>query len=383
MKFEIPLLGLAFVASICVLNAAANDAVQLVETPQGGRQPKLVVDDMQGVHLIYYQGDPQGGDLFYCYRPRGGLFSQPLRVNDVANSAVCMGTIRGAQLAVDPSRTVHVVWNGSRKVTHASSHPPMYYARLTKDLNSFTPQQPISGPWLVDGGGAVAVDHSSRVFVFWHSAPPGSHAEDRQVYMSVSNDSGKTFGDGRAIGASGRGVCPCCSMQATVDEKGTLYVVYRAADKNIQRDIDLLVSKDAGASFKHLTLDRWRLDACPMSSMAFCETENSMLVGWETEGQIRFTSVAKGTAQAGPIVSPPGGAQGGKHPVFAATPQGGFLLAWTEGTGWAKGGSVAWQAYDAAMLPLGDAQRLPAGVPVWSFAAAYYDQAQRVFRLLH
>jgi hypothetical protein len=259
----------------------------------------------------------------------------------------------------------------------------MYYARLHKAQDKFTPQQPISGPWLVDGGGAVAVDRSNHVFVFWHSAPRESQAEDRQVYMSVSSDSGKTFDAGRPIGDAGRGVCPCCSMQATVDERGTVYVVYRAADKNVERDIDLLVSKDVGATFERLTLDRWRLEACPMSSMAFCETERSVLVAWETEGQIRFTSIEKGTAQAGPIHAPPGGTQGGKHPVFAATPQGGYLLAWTEGTGWKKGGSVAWQAYDATLSPVGEVQRLAATVPVWSFAAAYYDQEQSVFQVLH
>jgi hypothetical protein len=42
---------------------------------------------------------------------------------------------------------------------------------------------------------------------------------------------------------------------------------------------------------------------------------------------------------------------------------------WTEGTGWQKGGSLAYQIYDAAGKPTGETKQLP-GIPTWSFAAA-------------
>jgi hypothetical protein len=44
------------------------------------------------------------------------------------------------------------------------------------------------------------------------------------------------------------------------------------------------------------------------------------------------------------------------------------LLVWTEGTGWQKGGSLAWQMYD----PSGQATPSKGqhdGIPAWSFAA--------------
>lgn len=46
------------------------------------------------------------------------------------------------------------------------------------------------------------------------------------------------------------------------------------------------------------------------------------------------------------------------------------LLASTEGTGWAKGGSVAWQLYDNEGRTIGENGRA-AGVPVWSLPAAH------------
>ena len=44
------------------------------------------------------------------------------------------------------------------------------------------------------------------------------------------------------------------------------------------------------------------------------------------------------------------------------------LLAWTEGTGWKKGGSLAYQVYDRTGQPTSDGGRLP-GIAAWSFAA--------------
>jgi hypothetical protein len=47
-----------------------------------------------------------------------------------------------------------------------------------------------------------------------------------------------------------------------------------------------------------------------------------------------------------------------------------MLLVWTEGTGWRKGGSLAWQIYNAAAQPEAE-KGLSPGIPVWSFATAF------------
>src|SRR4051812_21294759 len=87
-----------------VLPAAAwadEPPVHLLQTPNGGIQPQAVVDARGMLHLIYYKGDPAGGDLFYVHREHGkDRFSEPLRVNSQPGSAIAMGTIRGGQLAV-------------------------------------------------------------------------------------------------------------------------------------------------------------------------------------------------------------------------------------------------------------------------------------------
>ena len=56
------------------------------------------------------------------------------------------------------------------------------------------------------------------------------------------------------------------------------------------------------------------------------------------------------------------------HARIAISPDGKTLMAWTEGTGWNRGGSLAWQLYDAAGKPIGKKSTAP-GLPAWTFGA--------------
>jgi hypothetical protein len=58
-----------------------------------------------------------------------------------------------------------------------------------------------------------------------------------------------------------------------------------------------------------------------------------------------------------------------KHPVVVSNSKDQILFAWTEGTGWAKGGVLSWQVYDAAGTALADKQTID-GTPAWSLPTA-------------
>src|SRR5215475_8851679 len=77
---------LALVLLVCLLRvstrAAESNHVTLVRTPDGGIQPQAAVDNQGVVHLIYFKGEPTGGDVFYVHRASGEAdFSKPMRVN--------------------------------------------------------------------------------------------------------------------------------------------------------------------------------------------------------------------------------------------------------------------------------------------------------------
>src|SRR5437868_11730733 len=62
--------------------------VTLMRVPEGGIQPQVAVDSRGTVHMIYYLGDPAGGDVIYVSsRDGGATFSKPIRVNTQLGSA--------------------------------------------------------------------------------------------------------------------------------------------------------------------------------------------------------------------------------------------------------------------------------------------------------
>jgi len=106
-----------------------------------------------------------------------------------------------------------------------------------------------------------------------------------------------------------------------------------------------------------------------MSSEAFVEGPNGVLAAWETQGQVKFAQVESQTLKLSAPISAPGAGGNRKHPVLAVNAKGEVLLAWTEGTGWKRGGALAWQVYDATGKPTADKGRVEGGIPAWGLAA--------------
>jgi hypothetical protein len=66
-------------------------------------------------------------------------------------------------------------------------------------------------------------------------------------------------------------------------------------------------------------------------------------------------------------VKPPGNASR-NHPAVAGIGGGETILVWAEGTGWQKGGALAWEVFDRAGRPTGHKGRVDGGIPVWGLA---------------
>src|SRR2546425_6202335 len=113
----------SFIPLLFTAVARANDGapeVRLLRTPDDGIQPQAAMDAKGVVHLIYFKGDPKGGDIFYVRREPGqSEFSKPIPVNTQPHTAMAMGTIRGAQLAVGKNGRVHVAWDCMGEGAHA------------------------------------------------------------------------------------------------------------------------------------------------------------------------------------------------------------------------------------------------------------------------
>lgn len=374
------------VATVLYCSASASsvttsrEIVSLVRVPHDGIQPEAVVDARGMVHVLYFSGEPRAGDLFYVRSTDGGsTFSNPVRVNSQAGSAIATGTIRGGQLAIGRGGRVHVTWNGSDTasprglVNPANGQPsaPFLYSRSNADGTAFEAQRNLTRrSYGVDGGGSIAADGTGHVYAAWHSlAAGGRDGEDhRLVWIARSTDDGATFGEEEPAWREPTGACGCCGVRMFAGPLNALYLLYRSATAVTHRDMYLLQSNDEGRSFHGSRVQPWEIGACPMTSMSIASTPSSVFAAWETAGQVFFGKIDANGARIPTPIAAPGGAGTRKHPRLAVDAAGDILLVWTEGTAWARGGSLSWQLFGAS----GDATPVKGtadGVPVWSFGA--------------
>lgn len=358
----------ALAAAACS-TPGASERIQLERVPNEGIQPQAVTDAEGVVHVVYFKGDAAAGDIYYVRRARDGTYSTPLRVNSQTGSAIAIGSVRGAQLALGRADRIHVVWNGSDPAQpRPGEGMPLLYTRLNDAGDAFDPQRNLAtwvpGP---DGGATVAADAGGRVFVAWHANPDRSSDAHRAVYLTRSDDDGGRFSREERVSPEALGACTCCSMRALVDRSGALLLLFRAAAADVDRDMTLLRSGDGGRTFSVARVDPWKLEACPLSSASLADGPRGVTAAWETRGQILFADLSStGAAAPSPQSAPRTGLR--KHPVMSYNAAGELLLAWLEDTAWARGGAVAWQLYDRegrATAEQGSVQ----GVPAWGLAA--------------
>jgi hypothetical protein len=366
--------------------AGGATEVKLTRVQDRGIQPQAAVDTEGTLHLIYLGDEPGNANVYYVRKPAGSeKFSKRMLVNSQAGSAIAVGSIRGAHLALGKANRVHVAWNGSGTAEpkgNVKYGNPMLYSRLTEDGTQFEQQRNvIQKAYGLDGGGSVAADLEGNVYVAWH-AGDGTGEANRRVWFVHSTDDGESFGEEETADSKKSGVCGCCGMKAFADRQGTLYMLYRSASEKVNRDMVLLTSTDHGKSFQAGVTDHWMIATCPMSSEAFVDAADSVLSAWETDGQVFFSRIDKKDQLGSRPIAAPGTARGRKHPALAVNNKGETIFVWTEGTGWEKGGALAWQVFDEKGKPTGNKGRTDNAVPVWSFAAVYTEPDDS-FVILH
>ena len=278
----------------------ASPRVSLMKAPEGGIQPQAVIDRTGTVHLVYFKGEPSGGDLFYTrLEPGKDAFAPPVRVNSQPGSAIAIGTIRGAHIALGRGGRIHVAWNGSGEATPKNSFgsAPMLYSRSDRGGVTFEPQRNLMRrTFPLDGGGTIAADDKGNVYVAWHGRSEDSEAGEagRRMWVARSTNDGATFSAEEPAFEKETGACGCCGTRALADHRGRLYMLYRAATEGTGRDMYLLTSGDHGDHFEGRMIHPWKFDACPMSSASLSESGATY---WPP-GRRRRRSTSRGSTQS-------------------------------------------------------------------------------------
>ncbi len=272
-----------------------------------------------------------------------------------------------------------MVWNGSDQARPQGlvnpalgrRSAPFLYSRSNGSGTRFEPQRDLTHrSFGIDGGGSVAANTRGEVFAAWHALPVGEQAEDhRAVWIARSGDDGATFSVEQRVSPAGSGACGCCGLEIAAGSAGRLFILFRSAATLVDRDLHLLQSDDDGRSFRGSLVQPWNIGACPMSSMSLAISGRRVIGAWETAGQVYFGEVDERAAGIPMMTAAPGESQVRKHPRLVIGADRRVLLVWTDGAAWARGGSAAWQLFEA------DGRATPVkglidGVPAWSFAAA-------------
>lgn len=347
-----------------------GEGVSVMKSPGGWIQPQAVVDDQGTLHLLFFKGKAVGGDLFYVKKLRGSTsFTEPMRVNTKENSAVAVGTVRGGQVALGKSGRIHVAWNGAGK------NGGMCYARLNDMGTAFEQQRNLMKVSdVADGGCTLAADETGLVCVAWHAVKKGERGEaNRKMWLAKSLDEGASFQEEMPAWDEPTGACGCCSTRALADGAGNFYFLYRSAKEGDSRDLYLLTSQIAKGTTQGVLLHRWQIRTCPMSTYALARGPDGIVAAWDTKGEIFWTKIKPGTTEFSAPRVEKGFAREQKHPAVAVNSKGSMLIAWTEGTGWQRGGDLCWQMYDKNGKPTTEAGRSPGAVPVWGLVSVVAD----------
>ena len=234
--------------------------VATLRIPNAGVQPQAAIDAQGTLHLIYLTGPADKADIQYVASTDGGEnLTEPIRVNSQPGSAIAIGTVRGAHLAIGKSGRAHVAWMGSSAAEPKGPDKttPMLYARQNDDGAGFEPQRNLiqSQPGL-DGGGSIAADGAGRVFVAWHAPEkPQAGETTRCVWVAASTDEGRTFAAETAASSQADGACGCCGMRLFATGGGPLWIAFRSAAENVNRDMQLVRFEPASGAFRAAVAD--------------------------------------------------------------------------------------------------------------------------------
>jgi len=367
-------LGAAASVAICVSVAllarapAPTPLVVILQTPFQGIQPHAAVDRDGALHLIYFTGNAAGGDLYYVQRrPGQSTFSAPVRVNSEEASVLAVGSIRGGQLAVGRNGWIHVAWHSTPQMKNGMTQPaPMQYARMGGSSRVFEAQREIGQRIQGMDGDSIAADDRGNVSIVWHAMGETPGELHRRVYLAQSHDDGGHYEPDRALTETG-GACGCCGLRAAVDAGGRLNVLYRTATEDVHRDATW-VTVSAATAPAPVRLQGWELRACPMSLFALTRDGRGMFAAWETAQQIYYASLDPDRMTASAPIGVAGTAIR-RLPSVAVNAAGDRLIAWTEDTAWARGGTLAWQLIDSSGRTLASASKA-GDVPVWGTVSA-------------
>lgn len=249
---------------------------------EGQYNPFVAADQQHGFYLAYIQRSGNASNVMLRHSSDGKNFSAPIRVNDVEGDAAVRNENPPKVVAAE-NGDVYVCWASERERWKGN----IRFARSIDEGKTFSPALTLNSdaasPPVGHAFQSIAVDKKGKIFVAWIDER-NKTKDDRgaEIWMSVSNDRGKTFGRDYRILSD---VCECCRTTLAIDAKGVIFLSYRTVPHTgpMFRDIVVARSLDAGRTFTPVPVsaDGWELNGCPVAGPSLSlDREGNPLVVW-------------------------------------------------------------------------------------------------------
>lgn len=301
----------------------ATEAVQTVSLPaHKAVAPDVAINARGEIALLWVDRAPQERagnedrhhaitDVYASISRDGGLsFSAPTKVNDL-EGAVWGQQVSRPRIVGTDSGTWHVAYAANE--THpklGKTALTMHYTRSIDGGRSFASARRLSTltdqdmSEVIHGGfasaaafGTLTAAPDGSVHVIWidtrHMAPDSNSGA---MYAAVSRDDGSNFATERQL--IGTGVCPCCQLTATANEKSQVLVGTRQIQgDNIRPATVVHLDHAASATPARSEIGGapWQIAGCPLKPTAIATHGQHVVAavhngGEQTPGVIFSTS---------------------------------------------------------------------------------------------
>ena len=365
-------------AALFTTSIHAGPGVTTVKLPYGGIRPQVAIDQAGVVHIVQANSKIRGDLMYVKHTPGKNQFSDPVNVLREAKAMAA-----SFNMTVGKDGRVHVFTRPNpryyKKAMGAEAYDAMFkskarffvlrymlHSRLNDDGTGFEEERNIIGKTIgFEGAGAMVADpNSAKVYAFWPGQTEPGPEMGRDMYMAVSEDEGNNWAAPRKLDIDIEGNCRCCPIQAIMDPKGNLYVVYRNSVRTSpgswDKDTFLMVSNDAGKSWSKRLVQKWEKCGCPGALYSMASGADGVYMGFSTRGTSSFAKVADKLK----IHPAPNSGKSSTRPMVATNKNGDVLFCWVEVQ------DVVWQVYDRNGDALATAGgRLNGVAAKWSNAA--------------
>lgn len=223
---------------------------------------------------------------------------------------------------------LHIAWIDGRE---GKKEPGTFAARSADQGKTITKNVKLDDNTCVCCRTAMATGPDGTLYVAWRKVFPGSI---RETVVARSTDGGETFSDPVVVGHDGWAFfgCPHRPASIGVDRQGRLYVVWYTEGADESPTVYVTTSDDQGRTFapkRALNVSKGTFPDHPQMAV---DGAGRVVVAWEEQSPVRREAVMSVSLDRGVTFGKPVklNEKRGQSPTVAVNEQGLVALAWLE-----------------------------------------------------